>query len=141
MKKLYLFAIAISLSISFFANAAPTIINPDQTPNVIYECDIPTIYGSEQPMDQFDIFAVIFEVSNDNQETWTHGGNSIKTSTVPAKCLMTFNLSGSPDGTYFYRSKYAHTNGQESPYTPVLEVKLERPLTLLPMSNPRMTPQ
>ena len=121
--------------------AAPTIINPDVTPNVVYECDLPATLGDVDNtlMPATDIAKINFEVSNDNQATWAPAGEVLATGDGIA-CLQSYTLSSSPDGTYFYRSVYTHVNGQVAPYTVALEVKLERPLLLLPMANPRITP-
>jgi len=133
----------VAILLSGGATAAPILVDPDSTPTGIYTCDVPTTLGdtNNTPMDIGDIERIDFEVSNDDQATWTPAGNSIAGVSGPAKCWQSYDLSGSPDGTYFYRSVYTHVNGQTSPMTPIIEVKLERPLILLPMTNPQFQAQ
>jgi len=119
--------------------AGPVDIDPDATPNGLYLCDIPITLGDSGStvMPLSDVGRIDFEVSNDNQVTWTAAGNRDRANGDTILCSQTYTLSGLPDGTYFYRSFYTHINGQIAGYTETMEVKLERPLILLPMTNPR----
>jgi hypothetical protein len=123
------------------ANAAPVTIDPDATPSIVVECDIPATLGdaSNTPLPITDIAEISFEVSNTGQETWTPAGK-VTNVTSSSACKQTYNIASSPDGTYWYRSTYTHVNGQISPFPEPLEVKLQRPLVLLPITNIRITP-